>query len=201
MRHLTLFCHPGSTYQGMAEEKAAELYTDMAVRDFDHFIILASGFESLVDDPTYEAVVNHKEGRAVKFTLFHQLPLWQIGRASVKCDVSSYLFNPAPSAEFQKRSGNLVLPDLDVVVIEAQADAARMGAEEIRRFYEMYGWTVGAYERKIQETACVEPTSKRFPAGYKLEIIDPAALLNMAQRLAGYNPDKLYFGNKGEKWL
>jgi len=187
MTELFVICNPGEVYKGMPEQEVARKYTSMAIDDYDKLIEFEESYMPHVETPDFEAKIGAKGNKDLMVTAFIRQPIVRVGPINEWFTSSSYLFNPASG------DSELLLPDLDIVQISGSTKV-REAAEEIKQFYEQYGWQVCVFEGDFNKRKKVAPTSGRYKQSYlNIWVLEPEALRKLAHEKTGYSLDDLCF--------
>jgi hypothetical protein len=169
-----LFCVPEWAYKGMNEEEASRRYRDFAIKEYDSLIKFQEWYDP--ETPNEIEPAGEKRGRTLIRTLFSNQPVIKVGNSKVALSSSSYLFNLTSSAR------GIYLPDLDVIESVGEESDVKKFNEEVTRLYARNGWKVQIVSDNFED----EANARTFGSGF---------LRGEARRLAGYDFEKLYWGN------
>lgn len=187
--NLAVFCSPAESYKGMREREVVKVYRQMAIDGYDAFVRFSPDYENSKNIPDLVSDVGKKQGLRLSLQAFLGQDVEKFGDIQGEFISSSYLFNP-----FNPDKPKRLLPDLDV--IDLCGENVEDVAEEVVDFYERHEWKTEVFFGEIP-TKVFEPSinsrlwKMQRKSHLRLAIHDLNSLREIAQRIVGYNPNKL----------
>lgn len=194
MKSTFVFCVPGEAYGGRRERAAASAYKRMAIRGYDALVDFSRGYNKWKEHTDFKRYVGRKGNMELVVQGFVEQQVTRVGAVEGRLNSSSFLFNPI-NPQFPER----MLPDLDVIQLDGER--AQEAAQQIAEFYDIFRWKPTIFSGELPIITVNTSKGSRFLSMgehslRRLAVVDPSALGHLAQDIAGYNPQRIYWGQR-----
>jgi hypothetical protein len=187
---MLIFCHPGNTYRYDDKKNAAERCTEFTFDKYEEYVEFEpvyseklikyktkSAYQSEV--PDFERKVGSKGKTPLELMVFVEQPVKRMCYKPQDFKVTRYIFH--------SKLGDLILPDLHVVALQADFDPII----DFRELYEKEGWHTTIVENNFTEKQKMPIFTERFKV--PMQVIKPEELLAKAEKVFDYSFKNLYY--------